>query len=65
MNDDKINFLEILRSVFASMIGIQSDKNRERDFKKGAAWTYIAVGIVVTLLFVVLLYSIVSAIVNP
>ncbi|MEN8261706.1 MAG: DUF2970 domain-containing protein [Pseudomonadota bacterium] len=64
MNNDKISFFEIVRSVVASMIGIQSEKNRERDFKKGSASVYLAAGIIGTIIFVLILYAIVSAVLS-
>lgn len=43
---------DILRSVLAAAIGIQSSKNQERDFKHGKAKVYIIAGIVYTLVFI-------------
>ena len=55
MNNDKkseVSAWSILLSAFAGLIGIQSDKNRERDFKSGKFWYFFLAGIVVTLLFI-------------
>jgi uncharacterized membrane protein len=54
----------VLLSVLAAMIGIQNDKNRERDFEKGRASNYIVVGIIVVAIFVFTLISIVNSIVE-
>jgi len=54
----------VLMSVLAAMIGVQSDKNRERDFKKGRASHFIFIGIVMTILFVLTLISIVNNIIE-
>jgi hypothetical protein len=43
---------QILSSVFAAALGVQSSKNRERDFTEGSAGVYIAAGIIFTLLFI-------------
>ena len=47
----KLNWLQVVGSVFAAGLGVQSSKNRERDFKKGRTGVFIAAGIVFTLLF--------------
>lgn len=41
--------INVIVSVFASIFGVQSDKNRNRDFEKGKASDYIMVGILVVL----------------
>lgn len=48
----KLNWLQVVGSVFAAGLGVQSSKNRERDFKQGRTGVFIAAGIVFTLLFV-------------
>ena len=54
--------LKVLFSVLAAMIGIQSDKNRERDFETGHIGNYIFVGIIVVAIFIFSLISIVNGI---
>jgi hypothetical protein len=48
----KLNPLQVIGSVFAAGLGVQSSKNRERDFKQGRMGVFIAAGIVFTLLFI-------------
>jgi hypothetical protein len=48
----KLNPLQVVGSVFAAGLGVQSSKNRERDFKQGRLGVFIAAGIVFTLLFI-------------
>lgn len=48
----KLNPLQVVSSVFAAGLGVQSSKNRERDFKQGKPGVFIAAGIVFTLLFI-------------
>ena len=43
---------DTVKSVAASFFGVQSSKNRERDFKHGKAAHFIAVGLIATVLFV-------------
>lgn len=48
----KLNPLQVAGSVFAAGLGVQSSKNRERDFKQGNIGTFVAAGIVFTLIFI-------------
>ncbi|MBI2803225.1 MAG: DUF2970 domain-containing protein [Gammaproteobacteria bacterium] len=57
---DKLGILQVMQSVLAASIGVQSNKNRERDFKKGSAKTFIIAGIIGTILFVLTIFSIVK-----
>jgi hypothetical protein len=43
---------DTIKSVSASFFGVQSSKNRERDFKHGKAAHFIVVGLIATVLFV-------------
>ncbi|WP_347329514.1 DUF2970 domain-containing protein [Marinimicrobium locisalis] len=56
-NDDqkpkKPNFFQIVLSTLAAAFGVQSSKNRERDFASGSVATYIAAGVIFTAVFVV------------
>ena len=57
---DKLNPLQIVSSVFAAGLGVQSSKNRERDFKQGRAGVFIVAGIVFTLLFMGTVFTVVQ-----
>jgi DUF2970 family protein len=48
----KLNPLQVIASVFAAGLGVQSSKNRERDFKQGRIGVFIAAGIIFTLMFI-------------
>jgi len=43
---------QVISSVFAAGLGVQSSRNRERDFKQGKAGVFIAAGLTFTLLFI-------------
>ncbi|MDD1782126.1 DUF2970 domain-containing protein [Enterovibrio sp. ZSDZ35] len=60
--DNKVGILEIVKSVFAAMFGVQSDKNRQRDFQQASMVPYIVVGVVFVILFVLGLIGVVSLI---
>ena len=48
----RLNPMHVVGSVFAAGFGVQSSKNRERDFKQGRIGIFITAGILFTLLFV-------------
>ena len=52
----------IISSVFAGLLGVQSDKNREKDFKQGRASDYIIFGVIGVVLLVVTMGVIVSTV---
>ncbi len=56
----KPNVFQIVLSVIAAAFGVQSSKNRERDFKGGNIYVYIAAGVIFTAVFVVLIILIVG-----
>lgn len=52
--------LQIIQSTLAAAIGVQSKKNRERDFQEGNAGTFIAAGIIFTALFIATVMTVVQ-----
>ncbi|MDP3294541.1 MAG: DUF2970 domain-containing protein [Nevskia sp.] len=56
--------LDTVFSVLASFFGVQSEKNRVRDFSAGKPIVFIAVAIVVTLVLVLSLWGIVQLMLN-
>ncbi|WNC68832.1 DUF2970 domain-containing protein [Thalassotalea nanhaiensis] len=51
---------DVAGSVAAAFIGVQSDKNRKRDFTKGKFSHFVVVGLIGVVLFVGVLVAIVS-----
>jgi len=49
------NLLQVIASVLAAAFGVQSNKNRQRDFQKGNVLLFIGVGVIGTILFVLLI----------
>ena len=47
-----LNIFQVMSSVFAAGLGVQSSEKRERDFNEGKAGTFIAAGIIFTLIFI-------------
>jgi len=60
----KPNFLQMVGSVLAAFLGVQSDRNRERDFTKGRAVAFIVVGVGMTILFVVCVWLVVQTVIG-
>jgi len=58
------SLLHVVKSVLAALIGVQSEKNRQVDFKHGSLSTYIVIGLIATLAFVFLVKTVVSLVVG-
>ena len=56
---EKLTLWQIVSSVLAAAIGVQSNKNRQRDFSKAKPSTYIVAGILFTLTFILTLVVVV------
>lgn len=59
-----LSFWQILHSTLAAAFGVQSSKNRARDFTHGKASHFILMGIGFTLVFVLIMAGLVSVILN-
>jgi hypothetical protein len=59
-NSKKPSLLSVVKSILAAGIGVQSEKNRQRDFEKGNPLVFIIGGIVFTLLFIIAVASVVG-----
>ena len=53
-------FWQMLQSVLAAAFGVQSGKNRARDFSQGKPSHFIALGVLFTLGFVLTVFSVVK-----
>ena len=60
--EPRLSFAEMLQSVLAAAIGIQSNAKRERDFRRGSASRYVVLGLLATIGFVVAVYAAVKLI---
>ena len=54
------SFIDVLGSVLASMFGVQSSRMRERDFTHGKPSQYIIIGLIVTVVFMLTIWVVVS-----
>jgi len=60
----RVKPLHVISSVFAAGLGVQSSKNRERDFKQGSFKVFVITGIVFTLVFIGSVFAIVKMVLN-
>ena len=57
-------WLNTIKSVLSAFIGVQSNKNRERDFTEGTFSHFVIVGLIAVLLFVGALIGVVSMVIK-
>ncbi|MEH6466826.1 MAG: DUF2970 domain-containing protein [Porticoccus sp.] len=51
-------------STLAAFLGVQSNKNRERDFKYGNIYVYIVSGLIFTIIFIFTVVSVVKLVLH-
>ena len=56
--------LHIILSVLSAFFGVQSEKNRARDFQQGRPIHYILIGLIVTLLLILGIWVTVTLVLN-
>lgn len=59
-----LSLREVVGSIMAALLGVQSSRNHARDFARGSARQYIVVGLIATLLFVLLVFGAVKLILH-
>ncbi|MDD5269184.1 MAG: DUF2970 domain-containing protein [Methylococcales bacterium] len=59
----KPTITQVIKSVLAAFIGVQSEANRKKDFESGSLSAYVIAGLIFTALFVVTIIFLVSNIV--
>ncbi|KPK55748.1 MAG: hypothetical protein AMS22_03410 [Thiotrichales bacterium SG8_50] len=68
MNDEReqrgVSLWEVIKSVSASMLGVQSSAAHERDFRHGKASQYIIVGVIATVLFILVVVGVVKLVMS-
>lgn len=57
-------FLGLMQSTLAAIFGIQSDKNRQQDFKKGDASQFITMGIIAVVGIVITMIVVVNSVLD-
>lgn len=56
----KPGFRQVLTSTLAAALGVQSNKNRERDFQHGNLWVYVVAGVTFTVVFIAIVITVVK-----
>ena len=56
--------MQVIGSILASFYGVQSSKNRKRDFQFGKAKTFIAAGILMTAVWYFVIYLVVTLVLH-
>lgn len=60
----KPGFREVLSSTLAGALGVQSSKNRERDFKHGNIKVFAVAGLIFTVLFIITVVGVVKLVLH-
>jgi hypothetical protein len=60
----QLGFWELARSTSSAFLGVQSNANRERDFKRGKLSHFIWMGLLFGLLFVLTLIGVVQLVLH-
>lgn len=60
----QLTFWQLMKSTFSAFLGVQSNANRERDFKRGKLSHFIWMGLLFGLLFVLTLVGIVQLVLH-
>lgn len=63
-NAPRPNLLQVVWSVIAALFGVQSARNRERDFQRGRAGDYIVVYVILVVALVLGMIAVVSAVLS-
>ena len=64
LKSKKPSLLQVVGSVLSAAFGVQSERNRLRDFQEGSAGTFIVVGVIATILFVLTIYGVVKLVIS-
>jgi Protein of unknown function (DUF2970) len=64
INVAKPSIIQTIMSILSAFMGVQSNKNRLRDFKQGSLTTYIIAGLIFTVVFVSALVFVVSLVIG-
>jgi uncharacterized membrane protein YhdT len=66
VNQEKrpLSLLQVLGSVLSSFFGVQKNAVRERDFSRGRPRDFVIAGVLLTLVFVLLVWGLVQLVVR-
>ena len=61
--EEKLSLVDVALSACAAAFGVQSSKNRKRDFSKGNPLIFLVSGVVFTIAFVLMIVGIVQLVI--
>ncbi|HMM76656.1 MAG TPA: DUF2970 domain-containing protein [Gammaproteobacteria bacterium] len=56
----RVSLLQVAHSVLAALFGVQSERNRQRDFERGSGRTFVVAGLLGGVLFVLAIVLVVK-----
>jgi len=59
-----ISFFQLMKSTLSAFMGVQSNANRERDFKYGKISHFIGIGLLFGLVFILSLVGLVQLVIH-
>ena len=59
-----LTLIQLISSALAAAFGVQSSKNRERDFSRGKPIQFVVIGVVLTALFVLAIVGLVQLVLS-
>jgi hypothetical protein len=62
--DKPLTLWEMLQSVLSAALGVQSEKNRSRDFSRGKPSHFIILGVLFTVVFVLVIFAVVKLVLH-
>jgi hypothetical protein len=63
-DDDGLTLLQLIGSALAAAFGVQTSRNRARDFSRGKPFQFIIIGVVLTALFVLMIAAVVNIVLS-
>ena len=64
VEEQSLSFLQIAGSAVAAAFGVQSSRNRERDFSRGKISHFVVAGVVFTAAFVLIMILVVNLVIG-
>lgn len=62
--DKPLTLWEMLQSILSAALGVQSGKNRSRDFSRGKPSHFIILGVLFTAVFVLVIFGVVKLVLH-
>jgi len=60
----KPSIVDVIKSVLSAVLGVQSEKNRQKDFTQGSLPMYLIAGLIFTVIFVSVIVALVRMVVG-